>query len=486
MAELVVPQTPPLSRIPNVELMHTGTWALSTGVATFTTDDLYQAVAALACPAVRRPILKLGHNDPRFDGEPAVGYIDNLAVVENGYTLVGDYAGMPGWLGDVMASAYPDRSIEGEWGFVCQMGHTHPFVLTALALLGVMAPGIGSIESLQDVAALYGVTAVAAGSQQSGHGTQISIPIRATEDKRMPNPDSRKVAATVTSDDVCRAFYASPYGQGWEKWITGVQVDPVQVIYTDDDTGETYRLPVTIGSGDGVDAITFGDPIQVVLRYDDAAKVAASAGTDLIRFASREESRPGHRPAATEPPAEPAEGTTPNPTPEVIVADAPSTTLREALLTRLGVKDTEIDDDGLLAALTEALDERAADPPEPVVPAVPVLPEGVTVIDTAALQELQVAAAAGQQARRIQITEERDSTIRAAVRDGRIPVARVEHWTKQWDADPEGASKTLASLAAGTIPVVAAGVAGDSGEGMNPDEAAFKGLGLKQFAEASN
>src|SRR5690349_3336204 len=110
--------------------MQTGTWAAMTGVHTFTTDDLFAAVGALDCPAVRRPILKLGHVDPRFDGEPAVGWIDNLTVTDGGMTLLGDYVGMPGWLGDVIASAYPDRSIEGCWGFVCQIGHTHPFVLT--------------------------------------------------------------------------------------------------------------------------------------------------------------------------------------------------------------------------------------------------------------------------------------------------------------------------------------------------------------------
>jgi hypothetical protein len=318
--DITVPTAPPLSRVSNVELMHTGTWPISTGVFTFTTDDLYQAVAALDCPAVRRPILKLGHVDPRFDGEPAVGYIDHMAVADGGRTLVGDYAGMPGWLGPVIASAYPDRSIEGEYDFRCQMGHTHPFVLTGLALLGVAAPGIGTLESLQDVAQLYGVEVAAAApnhpAQQQGGGQPVVVNVHATQEAHVPNPNPRTVAASVTSEDVIRSFYASPLGQSWDAWVTELQLDPLQVIYCDDATGDSYRVPVTVDAGkDGTDAVSFETPIKVVLRYDDAAaQVAAAAGREPIRFASREESRPGQRPAAGGPttsPAEPADGNTP-------------------------------------------------------------------------------------------------------------------------------------------------------------------------------
>lgn len=474
MAEVTVPTAPPLSRISNVELMQTGTWPISTGVFDFTTDDLYQAVAALACPAIRRPILKLGHTDPRFDGEPAVGYLDNIAVADNGRTLIGDYAGMPGWLGDVIASAYPDRSIEGQYDFRCQMGHTHPFVLTGVALLGVAAPGIGSLESLQDVAQLYGVEVAASIAKGA----------------LVPNPDPKKVAAAVTSEDVSRAFYASPIGQNWDAWVTEIQLDPLQVIYCDDGTGECFRVPVTIGAGEGADAVTFADPIKVVMRYDDAAKVAAAApGKEPIVYASRAESRPGPRPLADAnpptPPAEPVEGNTPTPTQEVIVADAPSTTpLREALLSRLGVTDADLDDDALIAALEEALTERADPPPTPAPPAVPELPPGVSVIDTAALEELQVAAQAGQQARVRQLTDDRDEAISAAVRDGRIPVARREHWQSAWDKDPEGAQASLASLAPGLIPVKAAGVGGN--EITSQDDADLAALGFANAVEGAN
>ncbi|MGZ9838823.1 hypothetical protein [Tsukamurella ocularis] len=127
---------PALSNVPGVELARTGQWSASTGVSTITRDDLTAAVAAMDCPAVRDPIIKLGHTDPRFDGEPAFGRITNLSV-RNACSLVGDLTGMPGWLGPILASAYPSRSIEGEWNHRCAVGHVHSFVITGLALLGI-------------------------------------------------------------------------------------------------------------------------------------------------------------------------------------------------------------------------------------------------------------------------------------------------------------------------------------------------------------
>jgi hypothetical protein len=459
MTDIVVPQTPPLARIANVELMHTGTWNISTGAATFTTEDLYQAVAALECPAVRRPILKLGHTDPRFDGEPAVGYIDNLAVADNGYTLVGDYAGMPGWLGDVIASAYPDRSIEGEYDFRCQMGHTHPFVLTGLALLGVSMPGIGTLGSLQDVAQLYGVTVAA--SVQSGGGNPVHIEVHAKE-ATVPNPAPRKVAATVTSEDVKRAFYDSPMGQSWDAWITELQLDPLQLIYTDDGTGDSFRVMVTVDAkGEGTAAVSFGEPVKVITRYEDAAVAAGRPAS--IRYASKAESRPVAAAPQT-PPAEPVEGNTPTPTPEVPVSDDAST-LREGLLARLGVTDADVDDGTLLAALEEALAERATPPKEPALPVAATAagppPNGAVIIDSTTLELIQAQARRGDEAFARMAADERDRTIAAAVTDGKISRARVEHWRTSWSNDPEGAKQALAAMPKGLVPVEVFGGPGD-------------------------
>ncbi len=166
-----MPDAPALVTIPGVPLVDVGTWQISTGEWSPTTADLHAAVAALDCPAVRRPVLKIGHDDTRFtpgDGEPALGWVDNLTVSPDGQRLTGDYTAVPSWLGtrnddghSVLASAYPDRSVEGEYKHTCQLGHTHDFVLTGVALLGVTPPGVGTLGSLHDLASMYGVAAAA-------------------------------------------------------------------------------------------------------------------------------------------------------------------------------------------------------------------------------------------------------------------------------------------------------------------------------------
>lgn len=430
-----VPQAAPLASIPGVELIQTGQWDISTGMWTVTTDDIAAAVAALDCPAVRRPVLKLGHTDPRFDGEPAVGWIDNMAAADSGHTLTGDYVGMPSWLADVIASAYPDRSIEGVHDFRCQIGHVHPFVLKAVALLGVIAPGIGTLASLQDVAALFGVAA--AGSTS---GTAVSTVIRATKGDQMPNPQPLTVAAGVTTEDVRRKYYDNA---PWSVWIEEFHLDPLQLITIDDNTGQRARVPVVVGTGDGEDAVTFGTAIPVVVRYEDVpAGTAVAAGR--IRFASRAESRPGRSTPAAAAGGQPSpqEGSTVAYTEEQMVE----------LRRELGLPD-DADEATITTAVIERITNPPADDPTPAVPApTPTLPEGTVAIDAEQLAALQVAAQSGQQAHARQQREDREAAVAAAVEDGRIPPARREHWLTQLESDP-GAQGVLASLAPGLIPV---------------------------------
>lgn len=162
MSTLDVPVATPLKGIPDVELVAIGSWNASTGKATITEQDLHQAIGALDCPGVHNPVLKLGHMEPdpdgqkiRWDGTPAVGWVSNMRLSGNGAKLLGDYTGVPGWLVDVMPTAYPQRSVEIQREFTCQIGHTHPFVITAVSLLGEYAPAVGVIKSLHDVAALF-------------------------------------------------------------------------------------------------------------------------------------------------------------------------------------------------------------------------------------------------------------------------------------------------------------------------------------------
>jgi hypothetical protein len=141
---------PSLVTLPNVELLEVGTdWATSTGTFDFDMEDLKSCIASQDDPAVRTPVVKLGHIDPRFDGQPAIGRIENLRLTNNDQTLVGDLVAMPLWLAKVMYTAYPRRSIEGNLDVTTRTGNTWDMVLTGVALLGTSYPAIDTLEDIQ-------------------------------------------------------------------------------------------------------------------------------------------------------------------------------------------------------------------------------------------------------------------------------------------------------------------------------------------------
>lgn len=142
---------------------------------------------------------------------------------------------------------------------------------------------------------------------------------------------------------------------------------------------------------------------------------------------------------ATETPAEPPV----TPSTEHEEADDMSDTLTKGLRERLGVAD-DADEATILAALDEALAEQTEQPSDQ-----PTVPEGHTVISADALEELRIAARAGQEARAVQLREDRDRTIAAAINAGHIAPARREHWAAKWDADPEGVRASIAELSKG-------------------------------------
>lgn len=434
--QVIVPERPVLATVPDVELIHVGTWDISTGTWTVTTEDLFNAVSAMDCPAVRRPIIKLGHTDPRFDGEPAVGWLDNLVVSATGHELRGDYTGIPAWLRDVLASAYPDRSIEGEYEHVCQLGHVHPFVLTGLALLGVMPPGVGTLESLQDVATLFGVAAAGPTGARP-----FRIPITAG---RTVMPNTTTVAAAATVEQVRRSFYDGP-GTGWSIWIEEFFVDPAEVIAVDDNDGTLWRHAFTVDD-DGT--VNWADPQQVKREYVAAA---ATVRAPTVAWASRTESRAGYARASEPPPVTPA----PTPNGDTTVSD-----LNQTVRERLGL-DPDASDDDVIAALEQQLPAEQPVAPAPEPTPEPVADDGTVRVDAAQLAELRAAAQLGVAAHTRQQTEDRQRLVDAAVKDGRIPPARREHWLAQLAADP-GAATTLAKLAPGLVPVA------EAGHGANP------------------
>ena len=472
------PAPPALVGIPDVPLIDTGSWQASTGTFNPTPDDLAAAVAALDCPSVRRPVLKLGHTGVMHEGEPLIGYVAAMRLEQQGHRLVGDFAGMPAWLaaeaspgaGSVVSSAYPDRSVEGRYGFHCQAGHTHPFVVTAVALLGVEQPAIGTLTSLQD---LYGVAA--SGPAPQGGVVSIHSP---TKESRVTSP-AGTVAASHSVEDVRRVYYATA-GSDWMWWIRQVHADPNQLIVENDSDGCLYRVPFDAAG----DEVVFGDPVKVVVEYRDVAagrgpSLAQLTGGRLIAaaYADRASSRAGgpDRPVAA------AAGTTP--AQEERSMDPAK--LREALGLPADATDQQVqsalDAAGLVAPApgtatpaaepaTDTVPTPAATPVEPATDTVPtpvvtapvvtdVAASGVVTVDAAALAQLQRDAAQGVAARQQQENERRSQLVAAAVADGRIPPARAQHWSGLLAADP-GSETVLAGLAPDTVPVTEKGHSG--------------------------
>lgn len=164
--------------------------------------------------------------------------------------------------------------------------------------------------------------------------------------------------------------------------------------------------------------------------------------------------------ADTKPPAEPAENTTPNKE----GADAMSDELNKGLRERLGISaDAELDTAGLLSAVDEALAEQ--DPP--AAPAAQAAP-GTVVLDEAQYRELQASAADGREARNQQLAVERESVVNSAIKDGRIPPSRKEHWLNAIATDP-AMKETLNGLEKGLIPMEARGYTGGVDESSDED-----------------
>jgi hypothetical protein len=88
-----------LTTIKGVAIARVGEWDTSTGHWVCTPEQLADAVRASRDPAFRTPVIKLGHTDPRFDGQPAVGRLENLRVDASGDVLLADLVGVPApWL----------------------------------------------------------------------------------------------------------------------------------------------------------------------------------------------------------------------------------------------------------------------------------------------------------------------------------------------------------------------------------------------------
>ena len=169
-------------------------------------------------------------------------------------------------------------------------------------------------------------------------------------------------------------------------------------------------------------------------RVDVKAQASATASFDLRSFYAS-------APAAA---AAPLDSPGSSPVAVTTRKESPmSDTLKAALRERLGIT-AELDEDGLVAALDEALAEHA-EPIKAEAPAVAV-PEGAALIDKAVLADLQAKVAQAEAAERAAIVARRDQIVSTAKAEGRITPATEASMRALLDADENSASALIASL----------------------------------------
>lgn len=426
---LDVPSAPLLATVPGVEIGSVGYWDISNALDWHpSAEDLADAVAALDCPAVRRPVLKFGHTGDPGEGDPSIGIVDRLRLSDDGQTLIGDFAGVPAWLASpdddgrcVLASAYPDRSGEWQSNYVCQLGHTHPFVLHAVALLGVVRPGIGTLESLYD---LY---------------------TKAPEKEPVMAKTAVALAGT-TVDQIRSAFYDGGPGTNYLLWIREMFVDPPELIVCNDADDSMMRMPYTV-AGDGDVEFADGQPVKV--EYVNAR---AAIGKPVVAYASSTEARPKKQSVSTisVDAAEKGDGrmATFNP--------------KDGLAQLLGLPADADDEavqkayDEAVAAKTKAPDDKPGDP-APVTEPAPAEQSllqvaasakklGLTVLDEETAAKLTADASAGREAMAHITAQKHTAVVSSAIDDGKIPPARRTHYMGLMERDPKGTEEFLASL----------------------------------------
>jgi hypothetical protein len=500
-----------LTTVPNVELATVGVWYTSTGVWDCTPEQLADCVRAQDDPTFRTAVLKVGHQDGRFnasaDGEPGVGRVTNLRLSPDGLTLLGDLTGVPAWLAEIIPSAYPSRSIEMNLDVVTATGQTYAGVLTGLALLGVTAP---AIESLADVAALYeqptavdawvSARAVAASMQPAVRWPplpDLSTPMtNPTDGDPMPAPtvpDTVRAAASI--DTLRTAFYDWVQTQEGDAtildrwaWICDVWTDAV---VADDDDGHLWRTPYT--EADGV--FTFGTPTRVTITYVPVADTVAARGIadvhrPLWKLSPDTDTITARAIATGDRAVRSARGRDDRAASAIIpkeqaLPDTPA--IAQQVRERLGLA-SDVDDDAVLAALDALKAKPAADPTIPSVtdPVAPVVDADASDLDAriaarvAAAQApllAQLTTMSGELAARkaAEKVTRRETVLASALAAGKITPASRDAIAAQYDAAPDVVEAMLGAIADGTaMPVKASGVVG--GEPASDDDAFYASL----------
>lgn len=258
----------------NVELIEVGEWLTSSGPAEFTKAHLLAIMASQGDPYVKEPRLILGHTpggkwepgpgmgkDGFFGEQPAIGKFVNLRIVEDDTKIVADLVGVPGWLGDILPTAYPNRSVEVYFDVTTTKGQ-YAAIMPRVAALGINLPAVASLEDLQ---VLY--------SEEGPEGVEL-IHVGERVAASAPLPSEKPKKASIDTDAVRQAYYEDfADGDRYWWWLKAMFINPSIIIAYDEDAGSLFAVPYSASK----DSVEFGEPTEVFMQYveTDSGKVAA-------------------------------------------------------------------------------------------------------------------------------------------------------------------------------------------------------------------
>lgn len=315
-------------------------------------------------------------------------------------------------------------------------------VFDAMAIVNQLTQHPARVVAVVDGIAASAASFIAAAADEMVMGIGAQLMVHDAWNIAIGNEaDMLAMAARLSRDsDSCAAIYAAKAGGTVEDWRAVMRAET------------WYSADEAVASG--LADSTVNDPAS-----NDKAKAALVGARALFRYAGRAEApAPGQPVPAVipDPPAAPEPGSTTQ-------EEDSMSALSDGLRTRLGITDAALDEAGLLAALDEALNEVA----EPETPAPTALPAGTIAIDEATYTQLIEDGKAGREARAEQLATKRMAAVDKAVKEGRIPFARRQHWLDQLEADP-GVEETLNKLAP-VIPTEEIGLTGGVDEATDDD-----------------
>lgn len=406
------------------------------------------------------PRIKIGHADNPIDGDlqalfeqynaerqdesvPTLGTIVNLATINDGHTIVGDWYGLPEWLAEIMKSAYPARSLEGGTWTNPANNKNYEFKIDAVALLGVVGPGC---TSLADVAELF-----------SKEGPKVTVIEMAAPKKKGAKLSVPAVNLQVNVEDLRRQFYGEfAQGDRYWWWDRELLADPWEFIASDEN-GDLWRIPFDPTEDDDGDTsvASWGDPEPIKVSYvPDNKRVADGveaavgliaprlngAGTLLAVNSTKPQRRQegdGPRMAIDIPALRKATGLSEEDLPD----DATEAQINEALAAKSSEAETEVEEDDEDEEEPEASVEKDNEEQ----PAEVTASSGVTV-DRTQWEETRSFVAKAKK-------REREDFVAAAVKDGKIPPARKAHYLSLMERDEKGTREFIDKLEADAVPV---------------------------------